>query len=227
MTSPAYSPEFIAARVGGGYFLEPLRLLAAGVAGVNEIDQIMRSLGGFSFGPFERMDALGLEAVYATLQRTWEQLGRPPRLQPHPLAGDLCQRGHLGRDAGRGFYLYDGEPPLPAVPLERQSFDLPPGLYKAIRRFADAATRTAGSLTEQYVFARTLAAIINEGALLVDESAATEPDIDVAMVSIAGCPQGPLAWANEIGRFTCAALLRRLNEQVGADRFRPAAWFGS
>jgi 3-hydroxybutyryl-CoA dehydrogenase len=217
--------DVIVNRVSLGYSLEPLRLLAEGVAGVDEIDKIMRSFGGFRTGPFEHMDLVGLDADRDTTRRVWEQLGKPVRLAPHPIQADLIRRGHLGRKAGRGFYVYDRPPPLPAVPVDRRSFDCPPGVYKAIRRFVGAATSEGGSVTEQYVFARTLAAIINEAALVVAEGVAPEADVDAAMKQVENYPRGPLEWAEKIGRHTCAALLRRLNERVDDGRFEPAARF--
>lgn len=219
--------DVIVDRVSRGYSLEPLRLLAEGVAGIDEIDKIMRSLGGFRTGPFEHMDLVGLDVDHATSRAVWEQLGKPARLTPHPIQADLVGRGRLGRKSGRGFYVYDRQPPLPAVPVDRRSFDARPEVYKAVRLFAEGATEESGSFTEQYVFARTMAMIINEAALMLDESVASEHDIDVAMKQRANYPCGPLEWAEASGRFTCAMLLRRLNERTDDDRFKPAAWLST
>jgi 3-hydroxybutyryl-CoA dehydrogenase len=49
-------------RVSHGYSLEPLRMLSEEVAGVDEIDRIMRSFGRFRTGPFEHMGLIGLGA---------------------------------------------------------------------------------------------------------------------------------------------------------------------
>jgi len=227
MNSAASKPQLIVQRVGRGLLLEPLRMLADGIAGVDEIDQIIRRLGGFRAGPFERMDAVGLGIDYALTRGVWEQLGQPARLEPHPLQAELIERGHLGRSSGRGFYVYDREPPLPAVSVDRKSFDCPPGVYKAVRRFVDGAAAEGGSFTEHYVFARTLVAVINEAALCVDENLASEHEIDTAMTGDAGYPRGPLEWAAKIGRHTCATLLRRFNERVDDNRFRPGSWLGT
>lgn len=227
MSTTADRFDLIVNRVGRGYCLEPLRMLSEGIAGVDEIDQVMRTLGRFRTGPFEHLDLVGLDADYATLRKVWEQLGQPTRLTPHPLQADLVDRGHLGRKTGRGFYIHDRRPPVPALPVDRKSFDAPPGVYKAVRRFADAATEEGGSFTEQYIFARTLAAIVNEAAMVLDEGAATLEEIDTAMKQHANYPRGPLEWAERAGRHTCAALLRRLNERVDDDRFRPADWLSA
>ncbi len=218
------TPGFIVNRVARGYYLEPLRMLGEGVAGLDEIDRIMRTLGGFRMGPFELMDLVGIDVNYTVSTSVFEQLGRPARLRPHPIQKQLLERGTLGRKTKQGFYDYRHEHPLPAVPVERASFELPEMVYKAVRLFCDKATEASGSITEQYVFARTLIAIINEAALAVDEGVASEADIDTAMKLGTNYPAGPLEWAERIGRRTCRFLLDQLNELADDRRFVAAAW---
>lgn len=218
------TPGFIVNRVARGYYLEPLRMLGEGIAGIDEIDRIMRTLGGFRMGPFELMDLVGIDVNYTVSTSVYEQLGRPARLKPHPIQKTLLERGTLGRKSKQGFYSYQHEHPLPAVPVERASFELPEMVYKAVRLFSDKATDVGGSITEQYVFARTLVAIINEAALAVDEGVASEADIDTAMKLGTNYPKGPLEWAEQIGRRTCRFLLDQLNEVADDRRFAAAAW---
>ncbi len=218
------TPGFIVNRVARGYYLEPLRMLGEGIGGVDEIDRIMRTLGGFRMGPFELMDLVGIDVNYTVSTSVWQQLGRPARLRPHPIQKTLFDRGHLGRKTKQGFYTYQPEHPYPAVPVDRASFELPEIVYKAVRLFCDKATDAGGSITEQYVFARTLAAVINEAALAVDEGVASPADIDTAMKLGTNYPKGPLEWAEQIGRRTCRFLLEKLDEQTPDHRFTPAAW---
>jgi len=89
----------IANRVGHGYSLEPLRRLAEGIAGVDEIDKIVRSFGAFRTGPFERMDLVGLDTDHGTTGSVWEQLGKSTPLAAHPLRADQIKFGD--RTAGR------------------------------------------------------------------------------------------------------------------------------
>ncbi len=218
------TPGFIVNRVARGYYLEPLRMLSEGIAGVDELDGTLKSLVGFRMGPFELMDLIGIDVNYSVSASVWEQLRKPARLTPHPLQRSLVDRGHLGRKTKRGFYSYDGETPLPAIPLERRSFQVPAKMYQAVRRFADVATVQPGSITEQYVVARTLAAIINEAAMLLEGGVASAEHIDLAMKLGTNYPFGPLELAETVGRHTCAALLRAMNAVAGDDRFAPAAW---
>ncbi len=216
------TPGFIVNRVARGYYLESLRMFDEGIAGVDEIDATLKRLGGFRMGPFELMDLIGIDVNYSVSLSVWEQMGRPARLTPHRLQRELVDRGHLGRKTRRGVYAYDREPPTPALAVERRSYSWPDALRDAVRRFADGATRGEASVTEQYILARPLAAIINEAALALDENVASAADIDTAMRLGTNYPQGPLQWADQIGRHTCATLLRRLNATVDDARFTPA-----
>jgi 3-hydroxybutyryl-CoA dehydrogenase len=217
-------PGFIVNRVARGFYLESLRMLDEGVAGVDEIDRTVRRLLGFRMGPFELMDMIGIDVNYAVSCSVWEQLGRPARLTPHALQQQLVEQGRLGRKTKRGFYSYESEPPLPALTAPRRSFELPPKLYEAVRRFSGAAFAEPGSITEQYVVSRVLVAVMNEAARLLDEGVADGADIDTAMRLGTNYPRGPIEWTEQIGRHTCAALLRAMNERSGDGRFEPAEW---
>lgn len=221
------TPGFIVNRVARGYYLESMRMLDEGIAGVDEIDRTMRTLGGFRMGPFELVDMIGIDVNYAVSVSVYEQLGRPARLAPLALQKRLLDEGRLGRKTKRGFYLYgeEGAAPLPAVAVNRRSFHVPPTVYEFVRRFNEKAAKEVGSATEQYMYARVLAAIMNEAALLADEGGATAEDIDTAMKLATNYPRGPLEWAQQTGRHTVAGLLRALNESVEDGRFAPAGWF--
>lgn len=218
------TPGFIVNRVARGYYLEPMRMLGEGVAGIDEIDQILRKLGGFRMGPFALMDLVGIDVNYTVSCRVWEQLGKPPRLEPHALQRELFERGHLGRKTKRGWYSYQYEHPIPAAPVERKSFDVPEPVYQAVRLFCDPAAEESGSITEQYVLARTLVAIINEAALALGENVAEPEAIDTAMRLGTNYPHGPLEWAEKIGRRTCRFLLDTLERHGGEGRFVAADW---
>lgn len=220
----ADTPGFIVNRIARGFYLEPLRMLGEGIAGVDELDRILKTLGGFRMGPFELMDLIGIDVNWEVSNSVWRQLGEPARLTPHPIQQRLVEQKLLGRKTKRGFYSYASDPPLPALPVERRSFELGEDVYKAVRLFNDHATEQSGSITEQYVFARTLAAIINEAALALDASVASQTDIDTAMKRGTNYPQGPLEWAEQIGRHSCRFMLDVLNEHAEDERFQTAEW---
>jgi 3-hydroxybutyryl-CoA dehydrogenase len=220
------TPGFIVNRVARGYYLEALRLLGEGVAGIDEIDNVMRVHGGFKMGPFELMDLVGLDVNLAVSTSIWQQMGRHPRFTPHEIQQKCVEQGSLGRKTGQGFYAYKtGVPRVSAYPVDRRSFQLSPLLSGAVRAFAErAGARNAGS-TEQYVFARILSAILNEAALALDEGVASREDIDIAMQKGTNYPKGPLAWTDEIGPRTVRGLLKAVNDGVGDKRYAPAQSF--
>lgn len=218
------TPGFIVNRVARGYYLEALRLVEDGVAGVDEIDAILRNHGKFRMGPFELMDLVGLDVNLAVSTSVWERLGRPVRLAPHEIQRTLVAQGHLGRKTGRGFYLYDGAP-LPAWMVDRKSFELPPLLADASIVFTTRAGIIEAGTTERYVLCRILGAIFNEAGLLFSQGGAMGEDIDTAMVKGVNYPKGPLAWSDDVGHRTVRGLLKALNHVAGDNRYAPAPLF--
>jgi len=219
------TPGFIVNRVARGFYLEALRLLGEGVAGVDETDNIMRRHGKFKMGPFELMDLVGLDVNYSVSCSVWEQMGKPTRLEPHEIQRKLVEAGHLGRKTGRGFYSYDDGGPLPACPVERRSFGLSPLLSDVMLAFSGRAGAVEATSTEQYVFCRILGAVINEAGLACSDGVASAADIDVAMQKGTNYPKGPLAWADEIGPRTVRGLLKALNSLTADGRYQPAPLF--
>ncbi len=221
------TPGFIVNRVARGFYLEALRLLGEGVAGIDEIDQIMKTHGGFRMGPFELMDLVGLDVNLAVSTSVWEQMGKHARFTPHEIQQNLVAAGHLGRKTGRGFYSYATEHPLSAFPVSRQSFDLNPKLSDALSTFCAKSGATPTGSTEQFVLARILCSIINEAGLAWDAKVASSDDIDIAMQKGTNYPKGPLAWADEIGGRNIRGALRELNNAVNDGRFQPAPLFAN
>ena len=219
------TPGFIVNRVARGYYLEALRLLGEGVAGVDEIDAVMKRFGGFRMGPFELMDLVGLDVNLAVSTSVWEQMGKHARFTPHEIQLELVEQGALGRKSGRGFYLYEGEHPLPAHSVHRRSYELSPLLSDAMLAFATRAGAGEANSTEQYVFTRILGAILNEAGHAYSDGVAGSDDIDIAMLKGTNYPKGPLAWADTIGHRTVRGLLKTLNDKIGDGRYEPASLF--
>ncbi len=219
------TPGFIVNRVARGYYLEALRLLGEGVAGVDEIDLVMRKHGGFKMGPFELMDLVGLDVNLAVSTSVWDRLAKPARLAPHDIQKTLVGQGHLGRKTGRGFYAHDRGSPLPSFSVDRKSFELSPLLSDAMLRFSMKAGAVETNGTEQYIFCRILAAVINEAGLAYSDGIATSSDIDLAMIKGTNYPKGPLSWADDIGHRTVRGVLKALNTTVTDGRYEPAPLF--
>ena len=112
----ADGPGFIANRVARPFGLEALRLLGEGVAGVEQIDRIVRLGGGFRMGPFELMDLVGVDVGFEVSKSFYEQSFNEPRWQPHPIQARMVQAGRHGRKRGRGYHDYGRDPYRPPDP---------------------------------------------------------------------------------------------------------------
>ena len=100
------TPGFIVNRVARPFYGEALRLLGDGVATVEQIDRIVKVLGGFKMGPFELMDLIGIDVNLAVTKSIYEQTFHEPRYRPHQIQQSMVSAGLLGRKSGAGFYTY-------------------------------------------------------------------------------------------------------------------------
>ena len=113
-------PGFLVNHAGRGYGTEALRVLGEGVAGIADIDRIMRDAAGFRMGPFELYDLTGLDVSHPVMESIYHQFYEEPRFRPSPVTGRRFAAGLLGRKVDEGFYKYAGgkiediaEPPAP------------------------------------------------------------------------------------------------------------------
>jgi 3-hydroxybutyryl-CoA dehydrogenase len=84
------------------YLNDAVRMLEARYATADDVDAAMRFGCGYPMGPFQQLDALGLD-VALDVQRRLHAEFREPGLAPAPLLAHLVTAGHLGRATGRGF----------------------------------------------------------------------------------------------------------------------------
>jgi 3-hydroxybutyryl-CoA dehydrogenase len=200
----ADTPGFIVNRVARPYYLEALRILGEGAAGVEAIDEAMRG-AGFRMGPFELIDAIGADVNLAVSQSVWEGFARAPRYLPHPLQAVLVGAGRLGRKTGAGFYRYgiDGE--------RGQPWD---GIASAVGAAARPVPLSADAIRD-----RILATIVNEAASAVEDATARPEAIDTAMRLGTNWPNGPLAWGEALGLAAAVATLDVLAASAPDDRY--------
>ncbi len=85
--------------------MEAVLMLQAGVAAADDIDRATRLGFNFPIGPLELADNTGLDAIMNMARSIYEESG-DPKYFPPPLLARMVQAGHLGRAAGRGFYVY-------------------------------------------------------------------------------------------------------------------------
>jgi 3-hydroxybutyryl-CoA dehydrogenase len=167
----ADSPGFIVNRVNRPFTIEALRLLEAGEASIEAIDQAMRG-ADFPLGPFELMDLTGIDVTLAAARGVWEGLGRPDHLRPSDIQEGLVAKGRLGRKTGAGFYEYIEGRRGPVAAEFRQ----PSG---------------ASAMTAAEIEAEIIRAIDAEARRAVADGVASESDIDLALRLGANHPAGP------------------------------------
>lgn len=99
------SAGFIASRLFATQINEAVFSLYEGVAGVEEIDIIMKSGMGYPMGPLQVADYVGLDVVLAALQTMQIKSGNS-KYAPCPLLVNMVAAGHCGVKTGKGFYEY-------------------------------------------------------------------------------------------------------------------------
>ena len=98
-------PGFIANRILLPMINEAIISLHEGVAGVREIDGIMKLGMAHPMGPLQLADYIGLDVCLAILKVLQDGLGNPKHA-PCPLLVNMVTAGKLGVKSGEGFYSY-------------------------------------------------------------------------------------------------------------------------
>lgn len=98
-------PGFVANRILMPMLNEAMYTLWEGVAGVEEIDTVMKLGMAHPMGPLQLADFIGLDTCLAILKVMQNGFGRV-HYQPCPLLVNMVTAGKLGRKSGEGFYDY-------------------------------------------------------------------------------------------------------------------------
>jgi 3-hydroxyacyl-CoA dehydrogenase len=181
---------FIGNRMMDPYGREAERCVLEGATPA-EVDGALEDFG-MAMGILAVYDMAGIDIGHLTRVARAHLLPKDPTFyRPTAL---LTERGWLGQKSGRGYYRYDG--------ADRKRTPDP----EAIAMFAEEAKRLGvpqRKPSKQEIQERCLYAMINEGALLLDEGIAVRAsDIDIVYTSGYGFPRyrgGPMFYADTVG----------------------------
>ncbi|MGH1336133.1 MAG: 3-hydroxybutyryl-CoA dehydrogenase [Aureispira sp.] len=98
-------PGFIANRILMPMINEAIYSLYEGVAGVEEIDTVMKLGMAHPMGPLQLADFIGLDVCLSILNVLYDGFGNP-KYAPCPLLVNMVTAGYKGRKTGAGFYEY-------------------------------------------------------------------------------------------------------------------------
>lgn len=99
-------PGFIANRILMPMINEAIYSLYESVAGVEEIDTVMKLGMAHPMGPLQLADFIGLDVCLSILNVLHDGFGNP-KYAPCPLLVNMVTAGYMGRKTGEGFYKYE------------------------------------------------------------------------------------------------------------------------
>lgn len=99
-------PGFISNRILLPMINEAIYCLYEGVAGVEEIDTVMKLGMAHPMGPLQLADFIGLDVCHSILNVLLEGFGNP-KYAPCPLLTNMVTAGKFGVKTGEGFYKYE------------------------------------------------------------------------------------------------------------------------
>ncbi len=112
-TAPAEDfPAFIVNRILLPMINEAVYTLYEGVGTVSSIDTAMKLGANHPMGPLELADFIGLDTCLSIMHVLYDGLA-DSKYRPCPLLVNYVEAGWIGKKAGRGFYDYSGDTPVP------------------------------------------------------------------------------------------------------------------
>jgi 3-hydroxyacyl-CoA dehydrogenase len=182
---------------------------------VPQIDRVLVEFG-MPVGPFGMEDIAGID-VGARIRQHLGSTGRTWAEGPQSAVPDrLFELGRYGQKTGAGWYRYEAGHRTPLADPLIDQIATEEAARRGIRR---------GPVADEEIVARTMTALANEGARVLDEGFAARPgDIDVIYAYGFGFPRhrgGPLFYADSVGLPAVLARVSEYGVRLG-DHWRPA-----
>ena len=205
------STGFVGNRMMLPYMYEA-QFLAEDGATPEQVDRVLTSFG-MAMGIFAVDDLGGLDVAWR-IRRELNQFSEPGDRKPL-VADVLVELNRLGQKTGKGWYRYDGgRTPVPD-----------PEVTAIIERVTASTGIRRRTITDDEIRERTLYALINEGARLLEEGVALRAaDVDTIYLTGYGFPSyrgGPMFLADQIGLAKILERIQQFHRELG-QRWRPA-----
>jgi 3-hydroxyacyl-CoA dehydrogenase len=204
-------PGFVGNRMMFPYMYEAQFLVEDG-ATPQQVDEALTGFG-MAMGIFAVDDMAGLDVAWRVRQEL-NQFSEPGARKPL-VSERLCELGRFGQKTGKGWYVYgDDRKPQPD-----------PEVLALIEQLAAANGIRRRSFTRDEILERTIYALVNEGARVLDEGYALRAaDIDVIYTNGYGFPAwrgGPMFYADRVGLKTIYDRVSAFHRELG-PRWAPA-----
>ncbi|HZS07853.1 MAG TPA: 3-hydroxyacyl-CoA dehydrogenase NAD-binding domain-containing protein [Blastocatellia bacterium] len=168
---------------------------------------------GMAMGPLAMGDLAGLDVGWR-IRKEFAHLN-PPGIRQPKVADRLCELGRYGQKTGAGWYRYDeNRKPIPDPEVDR--------LIEEVSAEAGIPRR---QISREEIIERTIYALINEGAKILEEGIALRAvDIDIIYLNGYGFPAwrgGPMWYADTVGLKKVYDRVCQFHEQHG-ELWKPA-----
>lgn len=202
---------FVGNRMVAPYTREAQFLVEEG-AKPEEVDGALYKFG-MAMGPLAMGDLAGLDVSWR-IRQEYKHLEDPNERKPL-VADRLCEMGRYGQKTGAGWYRYD----------ENRRPQPDPEVEKLIEEVASAAGIERREITAEEIVDRTIYALVNEGAKILEEGFALRAvDIDIIYINGYGFPAwrgGPMWYADTVGLQRVYDRIREFHDRFG-DLWTPA-----
>jgi 3-hydroxyacyl-CoA dehydrogenase len=182
-----------------------------------EVDQALYDFG-MAMGPLATGDLVGLDVAWR-IRKLFEARAAPGTRRPL-IEDKLYAMGRYGQKTGAGWYRY----PSGRTPVRD------PEVEKLIAETVRAAAIPQRRFSAEEIVERTIFAMVNEGARILEEGvAAKASDLDVIWVHGFGFPAwrgGPMWYASTLGWQRVYERIREFERELGAH-WKPAALLGN
>lgn len=177
-----------------------------------QVDKALTDFG-MAMGMFAVDDMAGLDVAWR-VRKELNQFNKPGDRKPL-VADTLCEMGRFGQKTGKGWYVYgDDRKPTPD-----------PEVLALIEQAASAAAIRRRPIANEEIIERTIYALINEGARVLEEGYASRAaDIDVVYTNGYGFPAwrgGPMFYADRVGLTKIYERVSAFHRELG-QRWEPA-----